>query len=64
MMTALKINISSAGFYLLNGVDIRFRFDLAPAKSILNSYDNVDYSYIVHSVKLWAKKLFMIYQFC
>ena len=34
------------------------RFDLASAKLILNSYDDdVDYSYIVHSVKLWTEKI-------
>ena len=57
MMTPLKFNISSADFYLLNGVDIRLRFDLAPAKLIINSYDDNDYSYVVHSVKLWTQKI-------
>ena len=41
--------MSSADFYLLNGVDNRLRLDLASAKLILNSYDNVDYSYIVRT---------------
>ena len=53
MMTPLKFDISSANLYILTGVDIRLRFDLAPAKLIINSYNNADYSYIVHSVKLW-----------
>ena len=57
MMTPLKFNISSADFYLLNGVDIRLRFDLAPAKLIINSYDDINYSYVVHSVKLWTQKI-------
>ena len=57
MMTPLKFNISSADFYLLNGVDIRLRFDLAPAKLILNSYDDVDYTYAVQTVKLWTQKI-------
>ena len=54
MMTSLKFNISSADFYVLNGIDVRVRLDLAPAKLILKSYDNVDYN--VHSVKLWTQK--------
>ena len=37
MMTPLKFKISSADFYLPNGVDIRLIFDLASAKLILNS---------------------------
>ena len=58
MMTPLKFNISSADLYLLSGVDICLRFDLASAKLILNSYDDdVDYSYTVHSVKLWTEKI-------
>ena len=47
MMTLLKLIISSADLYLLNDVDIRLRLDLAMAKLILNSYDEVNYSYIV-----------------
>ena len=57
MMTPLKFNISSADFYLLNGVDMRLRFDLAPAKLIINSYDEVDYRYEIQSVKLWSQKI-------
>ena len=64
MMMPLKFNTFSADFYIFDGVDIRLRFHLAPAKLILYSYDNVDYSYIVHGVKLWTQKSFLIHQLC
>lgn len=58
MMTPLQFNISSSNFYLLNGVDIRLRFDMAPAKLIINSSDvNNEYSYAIDSVKLWSEKI-------
>ena len=56
-MIPLEFNISSTDFYLLNGVDIRLKFDLAPTKLIIYSCDGVDYSYIVHSVKLLTHKI-------
>ena len=34
MITTFEFNASSADLYLLNGVDIRLRFDLASAKLI------------------------------
>ena len=36
---------------------LKLNISLAPAKLILNSNDNADYSYIVHSVKLWKSKI-------
>ena len=56
MMMPSKFNISSADLYVRKGVDIRLRFDLSPAKLILN-YDNADFSYIMHSVKFWIQKI-------
>ena len=42
----------------MNGVDIRLRFDMAPAKLIINSADNNnEYSYVIDGVKLWSEKM-------
>ena len=64
--TPSKCNVSSADFYLHKRVDIRLRFDLAPAKLIINLYDGIDYSYIVHYIVLsyGHKKTFLIRQLC
>ena len=56
-VTPLALDISSSDFFLLNGVDIRLRFDLASPAVIINSYDNEKYKYNIQSVKLWAQKL-------
>ena len=40
IITLLTVNISSADFYLLNGVNIRLIFDLVSARLILDSYDD------------------------
>ena len=56
-MTPLKLNISSSGFYLMNGTDIRIRLDLSPAKLIINASDDTkNYTYSVENVKLWVQK--------
>lgn len=57
MTTPLHFDMSSSGFYLLNGVDVRLRFDLAPAAVLINAYDGVDYKYNLISTKLWVQKV-------
>ena len=57
MMTPLHFDMSSSGFYLLNGVDVRLRFDLAPASVLLNSYDDAHYRYSLQSAKIWVRKV-------
>ena len=56
-MSPLHLDIGSGGFYLMNGVDVRLRFDLSPASLIINSIDNVDYKYVLQNVKLWVQKV-------
>ena len=58
MITSLKFISSSADFYLLlNGVEVRLKLYSALAELLLNSYVDVDYSYIVPSFKLWTQKI-------
>ena len=57
-MTPLKLNISSADFYLVNGTDMRIRLDLSPAKLIFNAVDATkNYTYSIENVKLWTQKV-------
>ena len=57
MMIPLQLDLSSASFYLLNGVDIRIRFDLLSPKVLINSLDNINYDYSIEMVKLWTQKI-------
>ena len=57
MMTPLHFDMSTSGFYLLNGVDVRLRFDLASASILINSYDEDNYKYSIQSAKLWVQKI-------
>ena len=56
-ITPLNLDISSANFLLLNSVDIRLRFDLAPPACIINSPDLEQYRYNITSMKLWSQKI-------
>ena len=60
--TPLAFDISSANFYLLNGVDLRIRLDLASAKTLINSTDGIDYSYEIEHAKLWCQRIVPIPQ--
>ena len=57
MMIPLNFDLSTSNFYLLNGVDIRLRFDLASPQLLINSFDGVDYNYTIQTVKLWTQKI-------
>ena len=57
LMIPLNFDLSSSNFYLLNGVDIRLRFDLASPQLLINSVDGVDYNYAIQTVKLWTQKI-------
>ena len=58
-LTPLDLDIASANFYLLNGVDIRIRLDLAPRELIINAPDGASkqYSYELQLAKLWCEKV-------
>ena len=57
LMVPLTFDLSSSNFYLLNGVDIRLRFDLAAPQILINSSDEIDYEYRIQTVKLWTQKI-------
>ena len=57
MMIPLCMDLTSSDFYLLNGVDIRLRFDLSSPSLIINSNDGKDYKYSIQTVKLWTQKI-------
>ena len=54
----IKVDICSSKQFLLNGVEIRIRFDLASPKKIINSSDAAAaYRYTLNGVRLYAQKL-------
>lgn len=53
----INLDISDANFYLLNGVNMRIRFDLAPASVLLNTIDDENYKYQIQTAKLWVQKI-------
>ena len=58
MMIPLGMEMSSAGIFLMNGVDIRLRFDLSPASLMINTASaDSGYKYIVETAKLWTQKI-------
>jgi len=57
MVAPINLDIATSNFYLLPSVDIRIRFDLAPASMVINSHDNENYKYSLTSVKLWGYKV-------
>ena len=56
-MVPLRFDISNLNFFLLNGVNIGIRIDLAQASLLINSLDTKRYSYNVQSCKLWMQKV-------
>jgi len=53
----LSLDIASSGFYLLNGVSIRLRYDLAHPSVIINSHDQEQYTYNLTHARLHAQKI-------
>ena len=43
--------------YLIDGVDIKIRLDLAPPALVINSPDPERYVYFLQSIKLWSTKI-------
>ena len=56
-MVPVCMGLSSSDFYLMNGVDIRLRFDLSSPRLLINSKDVKDYKYSLDTVKLWTQKI-------
>ena len=57
MMVPLGMEMSSAGIFLMNGVDIRLRFDLCPPNLLINAADETGYKYVIETAKLWTQKI-------
>ena len=53
----LNLDIASSNFYLLNGVEIRLRIDLAPSEVVINTHLGEKYRYNVEYMKLWVEKI-------
>ena len=53
----LNLNISHADFFLLNGVDMRIRIELASPACVINAVAGSNYQYRVDSARLWAQKI-------
>ena len=56
MCIPIKLNISSANFYLLSGCTMRLRFDLAIANLLINSHEG-EFTYAIETAKLWVTKI-------
>ena len=56
LLTPITLDISSSGFYLMNGVEMRLRFDLAPASVVINSHED-EYKYTLQTAKIWVQKI-------
>ena len=56
-MVPLNFDISNLNFFLLNGVDIGIRFDLASPALVINSLDESKYTYQMQCCKLWVQKI-------
>ena len=58
LLIPIKIDICSSNQFLLNGVEVRLRFDLASPHKIINSSDAAaDYGYSLKGVRLYGEKL-------
>ena len=57
MMVPLGMEMSSAGIFLMNGVDIRLRFDLCSPNLLINAPDETGYKYMIQTAKLWTQKI-------
>ena len=56
-MVPLNLELADAGFYLLNGVDMRIRFDLANSAVVLGTDTDEQFKYKINMAKLWVKKI-------
>ena len=57
LMIPIGLEISSSGIFLMNGVDIRLRFDLSPASLMINTAHAQGYKYDIETAKLWTQKI-------
>lgn len=57
MMGPLHFDISNADAYMLDGVEVRIRLDLANPSVVLLTSDAAEYVYRVTMCKLWCKKI-------
>ena len=55
MMVPLEMEMSSAGIFLMNGVDIILRFDWCPPNLLIGVADETAYKYRIQSAKFWNK---------
>ena len=53
----LNIEMADSGFYLLNGVDMRIRLDLASNAVVLGTDTENQYKYRINMARLWMKKV-------
>ena len=56
-MTPLIFDFAGAQTYLVTGVDIKIRLDLAPPSLVINSSDPERYVYSLQYIKLWRTKV-------
>ena len=57
-MVPITIDLASSNQFLMNGVEVRLRFDLAhPRKIITSSTANADYKYVLKNVRLHVEKV-------
>lgn len=56
-MLPLNLDIASSNTYLLSGVDMRLRFELAPASLLINTSTDNHYRYKIQTAKIWVKKI-------
>jgi len=57
LMVPIRLDISTADIYMLNSVDIRIRFELAPSSLLLSAHAGEQFKYQLNSVKLWGNKI-------
>ena len=51
------MEVSSAGNFLMIGVDMRSRFDLYPPNLLINPADETGYKYMIRTAKLWTQEI-------
>ena len=60
MFGPINLDIGDVSTYLLDKIDLRIRFDLAPASILIKSTDAASFKYKVESCKLWVERLLPI----
>ena len=53
----LNLELADSGFYLLNGVDMRIRFDLASSAVVIGTDTTEQFKYTILMAKLWVRKV-------